>query len=60
MSKSLVIVLYIIPKEGKKEYSNSSSYRPIALLSTLGKALESVVASRLKDISEKSNLLPET
>ena len=29
-------------------------------MSTLGKALESIIATRLKEISEKSNLLPET
>ena len=49
-----------IPKEGKKDYSNPSAYRPIALLNTLGKALESIVATRLKDISEKNDLLPKT
>ena len=53
-------ITVFIPKEGKKDYSNPSAYRPIALLNTLGKALESIVATRLKDILEKSNLLLET
>ena len=53
-------ITVFIPKEDKEDYSDPSAYRPIALLSTLGKALESVVASRLKNISEKSSLLPET
>ena len=53
-------ITVFIPKEGKKDYSNPSSYRPIALLNTLGKALESIVASRLKEIAEKNNLLPKT
>ena len=52
-------ITVFIPKEGKKDYSNPSSYRPIALLNTLGKALESIVATRLRDISEKSDLLPK-
>ena len=53
-------ITVFIPKEGKKDHSNPSSYRPIALLNTLGKALESIVANRLKDTSEKSKLLPES
>ena len=53
-------ITVFIPKEGKKDYSNPSAYRPIALLNTLGKALERIVAFRLKDISEKSALLPKS
>ena len=53
-------ITVFIPKESKKDYSSPSSYRPIALLNTLGKALESIVATRLKDISEKSDLLPKS
>jgi hypothetical protein len=34
-------------KPGKDDYTQPKSYRPIALLNTLGKALEAVVASRL-------------
>src|SRR6202008_3826887 len=53
-------ITVFIPKEGKKNRSKPSSYRPIALLNTLGKALERIVATRLKEISERSNLLPKT
>ena len=35
--------MVFIPKEGKKNHLDSSSYRPIALLNTLGKALESII-----------------
>jgi len=37
----------VIPKPGKKSYSNPKSYRPISLLSCFGKLLESIVAKRL-------------
>jgi ribonuclease HI len=37
----------IIPKPGKKSYSNPKSYRPISLQSCFGKLLESIVAKRL-------------
>jgi hypothetical protein len=42
----------IIPlkKPGKEDYTIAKAWRPISLLSTLGKALESVVAERISDI----------
>ena len=36
------------------------SYRPIALLNTLGKALEKLVATRLSEAAEEHCLLPDT
>lgn len=48
----------VLRKPGKDDYSEPKSYRPIALLSTLGKALETVVAKRLSDYAEEHNLLP--
>ena len=39
-------ITVFIPKEGKKDYSNPSSYRPIALLNTLEKALVKARRSR--------------
>lgn len=47
-------------KPGKDDYSNPANYRPIALLNTLGKALEAIVTNRLKDAAESYNLLPNT
>ncbi|KAI2886808.1 hypothetical protein CBS63078_10859 [Aspergillus niger] len=35
-----------------------NSYRPISLLSTLGKALEAVIAERLSDVVDRFGLLP--
>ena len=48
----------VLRKPQKDDYSEPKSYRPIALLSTLGKALEAVVAKRLSDFAENHQLLP--
>ena len=47
-------------KPGKADYSDPSAYRPIALLNTLGKALEAIVATRISRLAEKHSLLPDT
>lgn len=51
----------IIPlrKPQKIDYTNAESFRPISLLSTLSKALESVVARRLSFLVEDYGLLPD-
>jgi hypothetical protein len=49
----------MLRKSGKDDHTNPSAYRPIALLNTLGKALESIVAKRLRYLSEKHSLLPD-
>ena len=46
-----------LPKAGK-DPSLPNSYRPILLLSTLGKALEAVIAERLSDVVDRFGLLP--
>lgn len=50
----------IIPlkKPDKADYTIAKAWRPISLLSTLGKLLESVVAERLSYVVEKHGLLP--
>ena len=50
----------ILRKDGDRDYSNPESYRPIALLNTLGKALESVISNRLRLLAETHALLPDT
>ena len=45
-------------KEGRKDYSLPTSYRPIALENTLAKVLEKVLANRLSDAAETHGLLP--
>jgi ribonuclease HI len=50
----------IIPlkKPNKGDYTVAKSWRPISLLSTLGKALEAVVAERISHAVETFGLLP--
>jgi len=52
----------IIPfkKPGKGDYTIPGSWRPISLLSTLGKLLESVIAERLSFLVEEFGMLPAT
>ncbi|KAH8193489.1 hypothetical protein TruAng_012344 [Truncatella angustata] len=50
----------IVPlkKPGKEDYTVAKAWRPISLLSTLGKVLESVVAKRISYVVEEFGLLP--
>ncbi|KAF4460146.1 Zinc knuckle [Fusarium albosuccineum] len=48
----------ILPKDGKENYSDPKSWRPIALLPSLGKLLEKIVTNRLKKLAIDHNLLP--
>ena len=46
-------------KPGRGDYSIPKAYRPIALLNTVGKIMEAVIATRLSYITEAFQLLPE-
>ena len=48
----------MLRKPRKKDYTLAESDRPIALLNTLGKALEIIIARRLSELVEAANLLP--
>ena len=48
----------VLRKPSKPDYTQAKAYRPIALLDTLGKALEKAVATRIAGIAESYNLLP--
>uniref|UniRef100_A0A9Q8PH93 LINE-1 retrotransposable element ORF2 protein n=1 Tax=Passalora fulva TaxID=5499 RepID=A0A9Q8PH93_PASFU len=50
----------VLRKPQKEDYTQVKSYRPIALLNTLGKALEKLVATRLSEAAEEHSLLPDT
>lgn len=50
----------VLRKPRKPDYTDPKAYRPIALLDTIGKALESVIATRINDYAEEHNLLPKT
>jgi hypothetical protein len=46
-------------KPGKPSYSDPGAWRPIALLSTIGKVIETLIAKRLSKVAEENGLLPE-
>jgi hypothetical protein len=48
----------VLRKEGKKDYSLPSSYRPIALENTLAKVVEKALANRITEAAEEHKLLP--
>ena len=47
-----------LKKTGKEDYTTPKAYRPIALLNTMGKILESIMAQRLTNMAEAHDLLP--
>lgn len=51
-------ITVVLRKSGKKDYQDPKAFRPIALLDTLGKALEKVVATRMSYLMEEHGLLP--
>ncbi len=54
--KNANIILLLKPKKDKKK---PSSYRPISLLSCLGKLLEKIIKKRISDDLDKRNILPK-
>ena len=42
-----------------RNYKKTKSYRPISLLSTLGKIMESIIAERISYLVEEYDLLPK-
>jgi len=48
-----------IRKPGKADYTIPKAYRPISLLQTISKGLESVVAARLSYLAQEGQLLPQ-
>ena len=58
--KSTTIILRKPFGEESRNYTSLKSYRPIALLNTLGKALESILATRISYLVEIYGLLPST
>ncbi len=47
-----------LKKPGKEDYSATGAWRPIALLNTQGKVLESVIARQISTLSEEHWILP--
>jgi hypothetical protein len=46
-------------KPGRSDYGQLKSFRPVALLNTIGKVMESILARRISYAVEKYNLLPK-
>jgi ribonuclease HI len=46
-------------KPGKRDYTAPKAYRPISLLPTISKILETIVARRLSYLAEQYHLLPD-
>ena len=50
----------ILQKLDKPKYSNLGAWRPIALLSTIGKVIETLIAKRIGKVVEENHLLLDT
>lgn len=50
----------VLRKPGKDNYTVPKSYRPIALLNTIGKVMDAIIATRLSYLAETYQLLPAT
>jgi hypothetical protein len=50
----------VLRKLSKPDYSDPGAWRPIALLSTIGKVIETLAARRLSDLAEQEGLLPDS
>jgi ribonuclease HI len=53
-------VTLILRKPGRPDYAAPNAYRPIALLCTMGKILEAIIAHRLSYLADLYGLLPNT
>lgn len=53
-------IIISLRKPNKPHYSIPKAYRPIALLNTMGKVMESIIATRLSFATETHNLLPRS
>ena len=50
----------VLRKQGKDDYTAPKAYRPIALLKTVGKLMDSIIAKRISYVTETYQLLPST
>lgn len=52
-------ITIVLRQPGKPDYTIAKAYRPIALLNTIGKALEFIIAKRITYLAETHGLLPQ-
>jgi ribonuclease HI/exonuclease III len=50
----------VLRKPGKDDYTIPKAYRPIALLNTISKLMDSIIARRISYVTEVHQLLPST
>ena len=50
---------YFFPTNGKKDYLEETSFRPITLSSVIGKLFESIIAARINWILTRNNALDD-
>ncbi|KAF4441804.1 hypothetical protein F53441_11931 [Fusarium austroafricanum] len=55
-----IAITAMLPKAGKDDHKKPNSWRPIALLSSIGKVFERVLADLLKKCALDNNLIPRT
>lgn len=53
-------ITVVLKKPQKPDYTKAGAYRPIALLNTLAKVLEAIVAQRMSKAAEEKGLLPQS
>ena len=58
--RSAIVIVLRKPGKTVEQLREAGAYRPISLLSTLGKEVESVVGRRVAEAAEEHGLLPET
>jgi ribonuclease HI len=51
-------ITVVLRKPGKDDYTQPKAYRPIALLNTLGKVMDAIIANRLSYLADVHRLLP--
>ena len=53
-------IIVAFRKPGKEDYTSPKTWRPIALLNTVDKVMQGVIATRMSYLAEENKLLPNT
>ncbi|CAH0002271.1 unnamed protein product [Clonostachys byssicola] len=52
-------ITIMLRKPSKSSYTSPKSWRPVALLSCVGKVLEKIIANKIRDLAIEHNLVPK-